>query len=308
MKLKILWWGWVIAILVAITAVWLMCGLPPKPFQVEYVPTNLSKDWLTYTDEVMGIEIKYPSNAWSWTQGKGPGGGYDVKFVAPNGGEFTINCHEGVPQSYEYTGWKTKINGLEARWNKYDQLIWASTAARHEEKCVLQHGNSTYTIWWTRFDDDFKENYYPKNVHPDFHEMIGTFRFRERKLSDSRKYEDQTYHYSFTYPTAWGWRLNCGGGNVSVTDGAKFSLSIDVVSHSTFAAEQRKWPDSFSKVGDEQELFEQRLVGRRFLSHGADSYAFEKNGNLFMVTIRVHPQFGLEPEPVITDLLNSLSL
>lgn len=310
MKLKILWL--VLSLLAVSTTVWLMFRSPHKLFWAEYGPTEASKSWFTYTDDEMGFEIKYPSTLWGIRLSRVSNAYASVSFTT-DGGKFEIYRHNGAPQSYELAGRKTRIGELEARWSSYDLRNWGGSYPY--EQCVVQRGDSTYTIRWTRYEfvvprADAPMDVIERSKHlrdaPNFREMVGTFRFCEVHQSNRRKYEDKTYHYSFTYPTAWD--LNGGGGDTRINDDAKFSLTIRVVSNSTFAEEEKLWGDRFAKVSDEHEFFDHHLVGRRLLWNGDDTYAFEKRGNLYLVTIWLAPKFGVEPEPLVTSILNSLSL
>jgi hypothetical protein len=262
---------------------------------VDYTPTAASGQWLTYHNDELGFEIKYPSDLWRREQE----GNRVVFRPSWDDRHFDIVSISGVSRADK--GRKIRVNGIDGREWTANTRYFDNAGAEEYEICSLQSGTDAYELRWTLGRESRK---YSGSVEADFREMIGTFRLTEIKHSDYLTYSDPSYHFSVSYPN--GWQIGCAHGSVLIRYKSGANVSIFFRENTTFAQYAKSQGKNFEKVGDVQECFENHLIGRRCLWLDDDTYAFEKGGGVYMV--KISTRYGTAPNGTVEAILNSLRL
>jgi len=284
------------------------CFIQSKPDI--YLPGGASENWLTYTNTENGFHIKFPDTMRGLSQ--------DADSVNFSSNDDTAHLNiqrvnepmdaifkrrRKEPDSFRVDSRIIKINGLDAKKASY----WVGNfgGSWEEDSLYVQNGLSTYIITWTPGQRREKA---PVDWSAIIREMISTFGIDEVKHADRIKYIDPYYHFSFEYPTEW--RLGRGGfPEVVLNDPTleRYRIWVFIRENTTLQENQKmteRWPEYQSSFEEIKPYFAHQIIGQKYMSEGKENYAFQKGGNLYIISI----QEMKGPRKVVDDILDSLSL
>jgi hypothetical protein len=276
---------------------------------VEFVPTALSASWPKFTSAEEGIEIKYPAD---WHLNQSPG------VLSFSGGSVNVGIQrldEATRKQMEVlnhsSNWfpprskKVKIGDLLGEQSTGVVGFFDNVGNMEIETVTIMRGSFTYVINWSLGRGMSKA---PSSFTSVCEEMVGTFRFIDVKHSDYLSYVDPMGGFTFEYP--FNWILNTGGenGSINLLNGSPLLIRVDVRPHTTFEDFLHQQGDQVTHIEEKKEHFRHHLMGRRCRWLDRETYAFENQDKIYLVTIKEAPELGTISRKNIDDFLDSLTL
>lgn len=260
--------------------------LAAKKTAVIYLASKPPAGWVRHSNEEEGFEVSLPAD-WNSNQSLGI-----VSFSDPNAISFSVQrialpidmfwgeTRLGRYLPREVSRHKAIVAGLSG-----EQANWRDgnfEGSWPVESFVFSRGPATYLVSWSAGRARMKERPEDRAL---CHSVLTTFRFIERRQSQSLRYRDPAERFTFEVPSDW---QVSGGAKTepaaSVQHGSGTWISIDVYGQTTI--DQLRKRLGITESVPKAEWFAHHLPGWRISLNGRDAYVFDRGSDL--VAINIH--------------------
>ena len=257
--------------------------LAAKKTAIIYLASGTPTGWVRHSNEEEGFEVSLPAD-WNSNQSLGI-----VSFSAPNYISFGVQrialpidtfweeTRLGRYLPKDVSRHKAIVAGLSGEQANYRTGNF--TGSWPVESFVFSRGPVTYLVSWSASRDKLKARPEDRDL---CHSVLTTFRFIERRQSDSLRYRDPAERFTFEVPSDW---LVSGGAmtGANVTHGSDTWISINVYDQTT--SDQFRQRHGITQSVPKAEWFAHHLPGWRISLNGRDTYVFDRGSDLVVIEI-----------------------
>lgn len=278
-------WFPVIASGVVCVGIVLSLCLADKKTAVIYPASETPAGWVTHSSEEEGFEVSYPAD-WNSHQSLGR-----VSFTAPNDLGFSVRrialpvdvfwgeTRDGRYLPKETSRHKAIVAGLSGEQANY--RVGNFDGSWPVESFVFSRGPFTYLVSWSAGRAGREDRPEDRAL---CRAVLTTFRFIERRHSESLRYRDSAGRFTFEVPSDW---QVSGGPNtepaVSVSRGSDLWIAVYVYGQTTI--DQFRERQGITKLASKTEWFAHHLPGWRISWNRNDTYVFDRGPDLVVITI-----------------------
>ena len=265
----------------------------------------MSKLWPVYVNNEYGFHIKYPDINWSYEANSNkvsftPDGSADFGIYA---GKESIDSRIAMVKN-SITGSclvdrsPVSINDLVTKKMVCRIGYFDNAGTKDESYLYFEKDNSIYEISFSLGRGSLKND---KALQSEYDEMVGTFGFNQVTNSGQLTFVHPRYNYSITYPDSW--RI-VTGDHLVLDSREGDRIDVDATENTTFEGYRQFQGRQISNCTSKKEYFTHKLVGQRCDWLRRETYFFEKNGNLYSISLADIKS----PKNIFDSILNSFNI
>ncbi|MEI6304943.1 MAG: hypothetical protein WCP09_02930 [Candidatus Taylorbacteria bacterium] len=274
----------IIAVLVIAVGVYYF--LQYKSVPSKYQASEMSKSWPVYTNNEYGFHIKYPDTNWSYEASSNrvsfrPDGSADFSIYA---GKESVDSRiatvkNSVTGSCSVEKTLVSINDALVRKMTCEIGYFDSAGNKENSFLYLEKNGITYEISFSLGRGSLKND---KNLQDEYKEMVGTFGFNQITNSGQLTFVHPKYNYSIAYPDSWH---IITGDHLGLDSSVGDRIDVYATENTTFEKYQQFQGNQINDCTAKKEYFAHKLMGQKCDWLGRETYFFEKNGNLYSISL-----------------------